>query len=113
MSACNHRCNCVFNNACDGRACACAGNAFEKAHALMKRICITCNGKYTENCWAEISRWLTLTRIPGSVWPIVSLGLAFYNREKPIQRVTYLCYSVGTSDVEVRQYLLAFSRHNF
>ena len=35
---------------CDGRACACA---FEKAHARMKRIYITCNGKYTENCWAE------------------------------------------------------------
>ena len=32
-------------NACDGRACACAG----KAHASMKR---TYNGKYTENCWA-------------------------------------------------------------
>ena len=26
---------------------------FEKAHARMKRIHITCNGKYTENCWAE------------------------------------------------------------
>ena len=23
---------------------------FEKAHALMQRIHITCNGKYTENC---------------------------------------------------------------
>ena len=40
-------------NACDGRACACAGTVFEKAHARMKRIYITCNGKYTENCWAE------------------------------------------------------------
>ena len=53
---------------------------FEKAHARMKRIYITCNGKYTENCWAEtgrrrkeLDRWLTLTRVPGSVWPIVSL----------------------------------------
>ena len=40
-------------NACDGRACACAGTAFEKAHARMKRIYITCNGKYTEKCWTE------------------------------------------------------------
>ena len=40
-------------NACDGRACACVGTTFEKAHARMKRIYITCNGKYTENCWAE------------------------------------------------------------
>ena len=24
-------------NACDGRACTCAGTAFEKAHARMKR----------------------------------------------------------------------------
>ena len=52
---------------------------FEKVHALMKRIHITCNGKYTENCWTETktsakrARWLTLTRIPSSVWPIVSL----------------------------------------
>ena len=38
-------------------------------------------GKYTENCRAdpetetfvERARWLTLTRVPGSVWPIVSL----------------------------------------
>ena len=37
----------------DGRACACAGTVFAKAHARMKRIYITCNGKYTENCWAE------------------------------------------------------------
>ena len=37
-------------NACDGRACA--GTVFEKAHARMKRIHSTCNGKYTENCWA-------------------------------------------------------------
>ena len=61
---------------CDGRACTCAVTAFEKAHARMKRIYITCNGKYTEKCWtdvAERARWLTLTRIPGSVWPIVSL----------------------------------------
>ena len=28
-------------------------SVFEKAHARMKRIHITCNGKYTENCWAE------------------------------------------------------------
>ena len=40
-------------NACDGRAYVCTGTAFEKAHARMKRIYITCNGKYTENCWAE------------------------------------------------------------
>ena len=39
------------NCACDGRACA--GTVFEKAHARMKRIYITCNGKYTESCWAE------------------------------------------------------------
>ena len=26
---------------------------FEKAYARMKRIHITCNGKYTENCWAQ------------------------------------------------------------
>ena len=45
----------------------------------MKRIYITCNGKYTENVLgrdrdvAERARWLTLTRIPGSGWPIVSL----------------------------------------
>ena len=35
-----------------------------------------CNGTYTENCWADVverARWLTLTRVPGSVWPIVSL----------------------------------------
>ena len=38
-------------NACDGRACA--GTVFEKAHARMKHIYITCNGKYTENCWVE------------------------------------------------------------
>ena len=25
---------------------------FEKVHVRMKRIHITCNGKYTENCWA-------------------------------------------------------------
>ena len=39
-------------NACNGRTCACAGTyvpVFEKTHALMKRIRITCNGKYTEN----------------------------------------------------------------
>ena len=35
--------NCA-RNACDGRACACAGTVFEKAHARMKRIYITCNG---------------------------------------------------------------------
>ena len=42
MQLCTH-------NACDGRACACA---FEKAHA---RIYITCNGKYTENCGADVA----------------------------------------------------------
>ena len=26
---------------------------FQKAYVRMKRIHITCNGKYTENCWAE------------------------------------------------------------
>ena len=61
----------------DGRACACADTAFEKAHAQMKRIYIACNGKYMDNCWTESvakrARWLTLTRILGSVWPIVSL----------------------------------------
>ena len=62
---------------------------FEKAHALMKRIHIRRNGKYTENCWAETetspkrARWLTLTCILGSV----GLLLAFYNREKPLQSV--------------------------
>ena len=35
MSASN--CARVYN-ACDGRACACAGTVFEKAHARMKRI---------------------------------------------------------------------------
>ena len=32
---------------------ACARARVEKAHARMKRIHITRNGKYTENCWAE------------------------------------------------------------
>ena len=54
---------------------------------------------------AERARWLTLTRIPGSIWPI---AIAFYNREKPMKALTYLCYSVGTSDVEVRQYSLGY-----
>ena len=36
----------------DARVCAWVP-VFEKAHARMKRIHITCNGKYTENCWAE------------------------------------------------------------
>ena len=36
----------------DPRACA-RVPVFEKAHPRMKRIHITCNGKYTKNCWAE------------------------------------------------------------
>ena len=28
-------------NACDGRACACAGTAFEKAHARMNTLRVT------------------------------------------------------------------------
>ena len=62
---------------------------FEKAHALMKR---TCNGTYTENCYGDVARWLTLTRIPGSI----------------CKALTYLGYSIETSNVEVRQYSLAY-----
>ena len=49
-------------------------------------------------------RWLTWTPIPGSVWPIVS---HLYITEKKYKALTYLCYSLETSDVEVRQYSLA------
>ena len=60
------------------RACAWVP-VLEKAHTLMKRIHIMCNGKVYRKLLgrdgdvAERARWLTLTRIPGSVWPIVSL----------------------------------------
>ena len=71
----------------------------------MKRM--RCNGKYTELLGrdgdiAERARWLTWTRIRGSVWPIVSLLT-----EKSLYKALtymYLCYSIETSDVEVRQY---------
>ena len=58
---------------------------FQKAHARMKRTCETESIRKIagqRRRWvAERARWLTLTRIPGSVWPI------FSNREKPIQSV--------------------------
>ena len=50
---------------------------FEKANVLMKRIHITCNRMYTEigrdGDVAERARRLTLIRIPGSIWPTVTL----------------------------------------
>ena len=49
-------------NRCDGRECACA---FEKACARMKRIYITCNGKYTENCWVETETSQKLKELAG------------------------------------------------
>ena len=59
---------------------------FEKAHARMKRIHITCNGKYTENCWAETET--SPKELAGFVFQVAfGLLLAFYNREKPIQSV--------------------------
>ena len=85
---------------------------FEKVHALMKRIHITCNGKYTENCWAETETSPKELAGLGSVWPIFSL---FITEKSLYKALTYLCYSVETSNVEVRQFIsnLAFSRHNF
>ena len=73
-------------NACDGRARTCAGTAFEKAHVRMKRIYITCNGKYTENCWAETeTSQKELAGLHRLVFQVAfGLLLAFYNREKPI-----------------------------
>ena len=71
---------------------------FEKAHALMT-LRVTESIRKIAGRDRDVARWLTLTRIPGSVWPIASLT------EKTLYKaLTYLvCYSVGTSDVEVRQ----------
>ena len=51
-----------------------------------------------------------LAGLHGLVFQVAfGLLLAFYNREKPIRSFDiYLCYSLETSDVEVRQYSLAY-----
>ena len=85
----------------------CAGTrvaVFEKAHALMNTLRVTESIRKLlgrDGDVAERAHWFTLTRIPGSVWPTVSL---LYITEKSLYKaLTYLCCSIETSDVEVRQ----------